>query len=581
MIGSKGYITRFGASILAFGFLLSSVFLFGPLDIYLSHAGEFSRPFSDLLLSYTPVVLILLAGFSAVLALFKGTVHTRILAVILAVGFCLLLQGGLLRVSYGPLDGTDLDFEISTWRIVLEFLVWLGLVGLAALRPGFFVKNGFFLAIVLVLVQSVYFAINLLSSESTSSEVMLQADAVDEGIFRLSETRNVIHIVMDEFQSDIFQELLRENEAWTNELAGFDFFQNHASNFATTHFSMGAQLTSRIYRNNEPFKDFLGRAHRESAYHKKLFESGFDITLYTVGYLMPEDGYCEDDNVLCHRTIISLAKEDANHSRDLATLLDVSLFRHVPHVVKPYVYNDQSWLFALLLTEGDSDYVNFHASNASVNIDYFSENLFVSGERPQFLLYHNIHPHLPLVVDRNCQFIGKQDWSDEGYVNQAHCALSKTIKFLRRLKTLDVYDDALIILTSDHGVHWIPSRAVRAVLAIKRPGADHPFRISDRPTSGQDIPATMTDLLDLDGDFSGLSVYSDHFPADRERHYGAYRWGREVSAQDYLPYIDLYSVRPSLQGDDDYLTLEATLLPPGEVSDPRGDDAPSIGSHPR
>ena len=81
-----------------------------------------------------------------------------------------------------------------------------------------------------------------------------------DSMFELSRTRNVIHIVLDAFQSDVFGEILAEERPKLDRsLSGAVFFANHTGAFPTTIASMPAMLTGKVYRNDRPLTAIRAR----------------------------------------------------------------------------------------------------------------------------------------------------------------------------------------------------------------------------------------------------------------------------------------------------------------------------------
>jgi len=68
-------------------------------------------------------------------------------------------------------------------------------------------------------------------------------------IYQFSGVQNVIHIVLDEFQADVFADILQQDRASLDRhLSGFQYFREHSGSFPTTSFSMPAMLASEEYR---------------------------------------------------------------------------------------------------------------------------------------------------------------------------------------------------------------------------------------------------------------------------------------------------------------------------------------------
>ncbi|NIO41951.1 MAG: hypothetical protein GTO41_18350, partial [Burkholderiales bacterium] len=68
---------------------------------------------------------------------------------------------------------------------------------------------------------------------------------------RFSTEQNVVHIVMDGFQSDIFSEIIEdpENSDLKKQLQGFTVFRDNLGAFPYTQVSIPAYLSSKLYRN--------------------------------------------------------------------------------------------------------------------------------------------------------------------------------------------------------------------------------------------------------------------------------------------------------------------------------------------
>lgn len=170
------------------------------------------------------------------------------------------------------------------------------------------------------------------------------------------------------------------------------------------------------------------------------------------------------------------------------------------------------------------------------------------GERPRLDVIHALLPHarweyLPTgqVYPRPAGMPGlnvDKTWGDTWQVKQSYQRHLLQVGYVDRLvgQTMDrlkargVYDDALIIITADHGVSFRPGQPYRhfteetfgevawVPLFVKLPrnsggGTD------DRPVMALDVVPTILDVVgaDLNGyDFDGMSLLGD-IPAERER----------------------------------------------------------------
>ena len=97
-------------------------------------------------------------------------------------------------------------------------------------------------------------------------------------LFRFSSERNVIHIVLDEFQTDVFVAMLEEDGGSLGRtFTGFTFFADHLGAFPSTSLSMPAMLTGKEFRNEQPVPEFVRQAFSEGSIFASLNRAGYAI----------------------------------------------------------------------------------------------------------------------------------------------------------------------------------------------------------------------------------------------------------------------------------------------------------------
>ena len=100
-----------------------------------------------------------------------------------------------------------------------------------------------------------------------------------DSMFDLSRTKNVIHIVLDGFQSDVFDDILREDrERLDKSFSGAVFFADHAGAFPTTIASIPAMLTGDTsYRNEQPLQSYFRDRFEHGSLFKSLRAAGYRV----------------------------------------------------------------------------------------------------------------------------------------------------------------------------------------------------------------------------------------------------------------------------------------------------------------
>jgi arylsulfatase A-like enzyme len=156
-------------------------------------------------------------------------------------------------------------------------------------------------------------------------------------------------------------------------------------------------------------------------------------------------------------------------------------------------------------------------------------------------------PHGPHIRDEKCEVVPKALRTDETLAarkrSQHFCAYDLVRRFLENLKLLGRYDDATIIIHSDHGEPtnrpegaqpfdpdqsdkwpaWYVEDASSGLMMIKWPYAKD-FSVSDLAVLSIDIAPTVLEQLEIPipSAFEGLAIQT--MPADLERENVFYGW---------------------------------------------------------
>jgi len=388
---------------------------------------------------------------------------------------------------------------------------------------------------------------------------------------RFSSRKNVLHIVLDGFQSDIFEEIVSDREdgaRFRSALKGFVFFRENLGVFSYTHMTIPALLSGKIYRNHVPVKEFVEKTLGGKTILNAAYNAGYEIDLAAPVTLlgMYTKGNYSNAYLIPNHYHMTAPKYELN---DSAKLLDLALFRLTPHLLKRYVYNDQLWLVQSFLSE--SKYMQRVEDSKFMRLEFFAHNAFLrhlqanmlaDRSTPVYKLFHLMLSHEPMVANPNCEYVGRVLPLVRLTVKiQAKCGLMEVVRLLEKMKELDIYDDAMIILQADHGAFVQPAgltgdgkplgMTIRHVaqalplMAIKRPGADGSLQMSLAPSSIIDTPATVASVLGLNEEFDGASVFDLRPDEARERRTYTYEYSRDEWTREYLTPIQEFIVSGS------------------------------------
>jgi len=562
MPSEKGLPRATAALVLVF-FCLTLV-VFGPGTIYLTNASEFANTYPDLLLTgviLAAAIFLVLAALLLALKALGSSFYEKGLALILALGSLLWLQGNFLLWKYGPLDGRDIPWSKMARLGYIDGAIWIGVLAAAFVFSRLFVRYARTVCLFLLVVQIGYAGALFARHPAVANFKKYSIDATNEFLF--SKSRNVILVVLDTFQTDFFDEIIRESPEIARSFPGFTFFRNNLGGYPFTELSVALMLTGRYYDNSRPFERWMKEAYEGNSIPRVLKANGWRVDLFPkISYSL----YYSDKVASNYVKGVPFSER----LPDVAYGLDLSLFRSLPHFIKPFIYSHQDWFLKRLLNRHwkASPKKKDHAARMVVplarkkrrNSELFSARSFlrsadvkfvdaaysesaVSDDPGAFKFYHLNGPHLPFVLDENLNYV-RMEVNRQNYRRAAIASLKLVALFLERIRQLRIYDDSLIFIVGDHGAGYqgqkfvlqpgMPADKMGKVitepfkinalpLMLAKPfGARGELLTSDSPVSLSDIPATVFSALGLPVDAAGQSIFSVAPSANRERRYLRY-----------------------------------------------------------
>lgn len=526
---------------------VASVLLFATFTIYTGNTREFATAYVDLADLFLPYAGLIVAALVLLGVILTTSGRQRYIAALSALAVLFWLQGNILVWRYGVFDGSSINWLDNAWRGILDTALWIAIMLLAIVGFRRFGKVLFAAAVATFIIQLIAGMTHvggrpgIFETNSVAARKDGQAAAM-----QFSSKFNVVHIVMDGFQSDIFASILADTSErdFRQDLRGFTYFDQHLGAYPYTQLTLPAMLSGQLYYNDVAVDDFVAEAMTGNTLTNSAFAAGFEVDFaasipltntYTLGrhsnsYGITAGGHVTEKDI----TVMDAAK-----------LVDLALFRVVPHFAKSLVHRDELWIFQARVQS--RDYLHLQYFSDLAFLEELAAKMSVERDAPVYKLIHVMLSHRPFVGNARCEFDGRKRETRANVTIHAQCGLLRVLGVLQRMRELGIYDSSLIILMADHGA-WVPvedfesSPIVKPMtvamatptLAIKPPGAMHGFQISSAPSSMTDISATIADLAGIAGEFPGQSVYSLDENAQRERQHLTYGYGFNPDAPGYL-----------------------------------------------
>ena len=290
---------------------------------------------------------------------------------------------------------------------------------------------------------------------------------------QVSRTGNVYQIILDAFQFSKFLKITQEQPQLLPD--GFTVYEQFRTSQPSTAWSLPTIVSGTYY---DSASGVAGDTWREQTYHSGLVADlrAADIPSYQYTWF---SRHCADRSTYC------LSSQDyrfevLSHIAD-NFILDLTFLRTLPNSLRAVLIGSvgqperpaNSWDYGFSLTSKlgggrtrtSDDHIlkDFYFSLNLFTIDFFKRMLVQDVARPddgQFIFFHAMVPHAPYARNESCEFIPPDERTSENLTDRSRgqnvCALRLVGWLVEQLKLQNRFDDALIIVHSDHGAIQVP-----------------------------------------------------------------------------------------------------------------------------
>ncbi|WP_186443172.1 sulfatase-like hydrolase/transferase [Desulfobotulus alkaliphilus] len=486
--------------------------------------------------------------------------RTYAIALITGIATLWWIQASLINWDYGVLTGVPIPWEAYRIRLILDTLLWTGGI-LFFLRSAHIIrKNLAFICLTLLSAQLIMLLPHYLEARKFPPSFQ-NFSLSEEGKMDFNPKKNIVIIMLDAFQADIFQEIMDRHPEYRDYFEGFTWFRNTTSQYSKTYGAVPALLTGLWYENHMPVQNFLQESFKNSL-STRLTREGWMTHLYPVAPRII--GY---DTAFASNIIMNTNPE--RNARDAGKMMDIALFRSSPQFLKPFWLNDMRWriqnhMGAAFIRESSEEpaHEKIHYFHPVLQFTAESQSILNAGsKKPTFKFFHFNIPHEPFVLNPALQQ-ERQPGNREGFLTYSMAALEAVHIFIEGLKRTEIFDETLLFILSDHGggeynpgvgpAPGLPHKKgdIRPkhhasglpLLMAKEFGATGPMQTSDAPASLGDVPPTIAAKLwpDRKNPYEGKNLFELNEDEERTRRYLYYEFsGWE---QHYLPEMKEYSI---------------------------------------
>ncbi len=566
-----------GFALLAVSLLVPFLlFVLGPFILYQGNHAEFATPFTGIVILYLVPALGLVLITLAVGLVIPSNLFHYYLSLLTTIGILLWVQGNVLLWDYGLLDGKPIHWNEFGFSASVDFAVWGSLLIVSVFAAKNIARQSHRVALGLITCQLIYIVLlGYQSSDMWKSQEEKKHKIPQPQLYQFSAKQNIIHIVLDALQGDIFAEIVEEDrDYYRSLLQGFMFFDDAAGHFPTTYVSVPAYMASRLYRNQFPVSEFVHAVMSGPTLSNVFFKEGFDVD-FIVG-----PGFYRDSQYTNFYQIPKLYRSLRENARlEAIEILDLVLFRSSPQYVKELIYGDQLWFLQQYVAKTITDQFSQFSHLRFVQ-DLVAKST-TERTHPVYKLIHLFTSHPPWIMNVKGEFLGKAGKVNRINIkNQQKAAMDNAFLILNRLKQLGIYDSALILIHSDHGAGGqrqlldsdienvsdkdqfrIPLSRASPVIAIKPPNATGPMTTSSVAIALADIPNMVFSNLGLKTRIGESRMFTSQEDQPTERTYLQYKWDKNGYKIKYFDALKEFSINGAINRKESWSRAKVYFAP--------------------
>lgn len=525
---NPSWARRLIASLIVVGFCGFTLGVSAPLEIVAGSAGSLSFELEDV----APIVIagatVATVCLSLLVSFVPGKVFSHILVFLFCGGLCCYIQSLFMNAGLPAADGSSVDF-FRDYRgmVIISTLVWAFLLVVPSIaaclnraRSRAIVAC---LSVCLIAVQAVGL-ISVFLSNQESGDAVASVEITEDGLFEVSAEENVIVFVLDRYETAFMNQMLEEDSHLLDDFTGFTYYADHVGEMIPTLHAIPYLLTAQVPYEDEDIQDYYRGRYERSDFLDEINSAGYSVGIYStvlgLEYLSDEAKHQDiaDSTINLHEAGITVDAVGA-----LKAMAKCALYRDMPWALKgPFWFYTDEVNHKVL---GDADETD--PENALYQLDdprFFEQlnkyglTIEDGGYKGAFRFIHLLGSHSPYTMNEEAQYVGV-DGTDR--LGQTIGSLRIVETYLDYLREMGLYENATIIVTSDHG-DWessmdAPTFAISPILLVKPSGSsDGAVAVSYAPVSHCDFHATVLNAIGLDGSEYGFS-YDSVSDNDRTR----------------------------------------------------------------
>ena len=489
--------------------LLSFMYcLWGGMEVFTGNASNFRFTYFEALLPLGLMTVIGALALSALVSLLPRRHFNRAIAFILGLSVCSYVQNLFLNLDLGLLDGQKVDWSLYTAHDWRNLAIWAAL--LLAITLGVTQIHGKSRRIIrgvsaaLLAVQVLSFgvvSVQHLTSDAHSARDTTYVLTGDQQ-YDVSTEGNVIVFLLDYYSNDYIDAALSKYPDMLEPLRDFTYYDNCDPAYIGTFPSVVHMLTGNEFDNTVPIDTWFQRSWEgETArgFYQALAELGYKFNFFDSS----NDYFGIQFAEPYVNNLRKLTRSDytVRYDRLASSMLRLSAYRYFPHALKRYVEPDAFTFYqAVPLNGGEVE----TCKNRNAFYNYlFQQGLHpISGDGKYFIIEFLKGTHPPYHLSAEARY------DPDATLEETAAGYMKIVAtYLEKLKDLGLYDDATIIVTSDHGDK---ENSMQVMYFIKEAGARREeMAVSSAPITHHELLGTILKNIGVETGLPSIYDFAD------------------------------------------------------------------------
>lgn len=505
-----------------------TVVLYMPNEMVITNTDEFVFSFWDFLGITVSGSFILFVLFGILGVYILSTVQmTWCTFGVFAWSVMGYLQAMFLNGQMQAMDGFVQKW--SGFRIGINLFVWIGFVIVLYIlmkkKRTIWLAAVKYVSIYICLIQMVSL-ITLLVTIDVSGEKGITKNGWTE----LHKENNVVVFALDWFDNQILEAALQEEPELLSELKDFTYYPNTTSKYAFTQMAVPYLLTGIEWEEGMTEDAYVEKAFSEETFLKTLLDNSYNVKLYTEEVNVTGNALQNMDNY-------DVKAVDCKYGKAIEMTSNAAKYKMVPFAIKSY-YSYATSDFVQILDQSNS-YAFSELGCIEFYEDITQNGLKISQMQSEgcFTFLHLWGTHGPFLLTREVKS------GESTMVDEAIASIKVVSAYIEEMRRINVYDNATIIITADHGHNCLYTGKAAAeemglrqvsspILFVKEANQinEMEMKVNHAPVSHDEFHATVLKAVGIDYTSYGRAFDEVAETEQRERVFELFRYG-------HMPYV--------------------------------------------